>query len=46
MNLKVILDPEADTDIEDEFNYLADRNIDIASRFLKAIDDTFAHTIG
>jgi toxin ParE1/3/4 len=41
MKRQVILDPEADRDIEDEFHYLADRNIDAALRFLKATEDTF-----
>jgi toxin ParE1/3/4 len=41
MKRKVILDPEADRDIEDEFNYLADRSIDAALRFLKATEETF-----
>jgi len=41
MKLKVILDPEADQDIEDEFNYLADHNTEAAFRFLKALDTTF-----
>lgn len=41
MKRTIILDPEADRDIEAIFDYLADRNIDAALRFLKATDDTF-----
>ena len=38
----VVLDPEADRDISDEFNYLADRNLQAALRFLQAAEDTFS----
>jgi toxin ParE1/3/4 len=41
MSRRVIIDPEADRDIEEEFNYLADRNMDAALRFLQATTDTF-----
>lgn len=40
MKVKVFLTPEADRDLEDEFNYLTERNIDAASRFLKAMEET------
>jgi toxin ParE1/3/4 len=42
MALTVVLDPQADADIEDEFNYLADRSLDAGLRFLSAADNTFA----
>src|SRR5438270_177599 len=41
MTRRVIIDPEADRDIEEQFDYLADRNIDAALRFLQATSDTF-----
>ena len=40
MRLTVIFDPAADQDIENEFNYLVDRNIDVALRFFKAVGNT------
>ena len=41
MTRRVILDPEADRDIEEQFDYLAARRLDAALRFLQATSDTF-----
>lgn len=41
MTRRVIIDPEADRDIEEQFDYFADRSIDSSLRFLQAANDTF-----
>lgn len=41
MSGRVVLDPEADRDIDDQFDYFAGRSIDAAQRFLEAAAETF-----
>jgi toxin ParE1/3/4 len=41
MRLRLIITPQADRDVDEQFDYLAGENIEAATRFFHAIFETF-----